>query len=202
MWTLLLERLHRIPSQLNGCFSGLIDRVPMRHIRSALRCKRLHHSNAVHRRAHMQFAQSTAKTVVLAAFLFAVSTTADADRLSTTSAWNRLSTADRQLLDDVEHRTFNYFRDSSSTKNGLAADHWPKDSGDYFASIAATGFALTSYGIGVERGWMKRKEAVQRTLATLKFLTSAKQGNEPNASGFHPWFFLPLPGHGQRPTLR
>jgi hypothetical protein len=130
-----------------------------------------------------------AKTAVVAALLFAVST-ARADRLSTTSAWNRLSTGDRQLLDDVEHRTFEYFRDSSNTKNGLAADHWPKEgSGDYFASIAATGFALTSYGIGVERGWMKRKEAIRRTLATLKFLASAKQGEEANASGFHGFFY-------------
>src|SRR5262249_47251922 len=111
-------------------------------------------------------------------------------RGSITPAWNDLALADRQLLDDVEHRTFNYFRDSSSTKNGLAADHWPKgDRGDHFASIAATGFALTSYGIGVERGWMKRREAVQRTLTTLKFLASAKQGEEANASGFHGFFY-------------
>ena len=138
----------------------------------------------------MRLVQFTTNTVVFAEILFSFSTTARADRPSTTSAWNSLSVGDRQLLDDVEHRTFDYFRDSTSTKNGLAADHWPKDdSGDYFASIAATGFALTSYGIGVERGWMKRKEAVQRTLATLKFLTSAKQSEEPNASGFHGFFY-------------
>lgn len=138
----------------------------------------------------MRFLRAVAEAAIIAAILFALSTTARAERLSTTSAWNSLSAEDRQLLDEVEHRTFNYFRDSSSTKNGLAADHWPKsNTGDHFASIAATGFALTSYGIGVERGWMKRREAVQRTLATLKFLVSAKQGEEANASGFHGFFY-------------
>jgi len=130
---------------------------------------------------------------VVALFLasaFSVSVSGRSAQSPSTSAWNALATNDRQLLDDVEHRTFEYFRVSTSTTNGLAPDHWPKDnSGDYFASIAATGFALTSYGIGVERGWMKRKEAVQRTLATLKFLASAKQGDEVSASGFHGFFY-------------
>jgi len=107
-----------------------------------------------------------------------------------TDAWSALSKPDRSMLDDVERRTFDYFRDSTNPTNGLAADHWPKEhSGDYFASIAATGFALTSYGIGVERGWMKRNEAARRTLATLKFFKSAKTGDDVDASGNHGFFY-------------
>ncbi len=107
-----------------------------------------------------------------------------------TASWDALPANDRRMLDELEHRTFDYFRDSTSVTNGLAADHWPKENGgDYFASIAATGFALTSYGVGVERGWMKRAEAVRRTLATLKFLASAKQSDDANASGNHGFFY-------------
>ena len=35
------------------------------------------------------------------------------------------------------------------------------------ASIAAVGFALAVYPVGVERGWMTRAEAILRTLAVL-----------------------------------
>ena len=105
-------------------------------------------------------------------------------------AWSALTATDRKMLDELEHRTFDYFKDSSSTVNGLAPDHWPRDnSGEYFASIAATGFALTSYGIGVERGWMKRAEAVRRTLATLAFLKNANQSDAPDAAGNHGFFY-------------
>jgi hypothetical protein len=55
-----------------------------------------------------------------------------------TTAYAALSSSDKKTVDELERRTFNYFRDSSSVANGLAPDHWPKDgSGDYFASIAA-----------------------------------------------------------------
>ena len=84
-------------------------------------------------------------------------------------------------LDELEKRTFEYFRDSANTANGLVPDHWPQQpAGDYFSSIAAVGFGLTAYGIGVERGWMKRSEAVKRTLATLKFFHDAPQGDAAN----------------------
>ena len=130
-----------------------------------------------------------ALTFVLVSLISAVAIAAPAT-ISSTAGWDALAAPDRKMLDELEHRTFDYFRDSTNPTNGLAADHWPKDQGgDYFASIAATGFALTSYGIGVERGWMKRPEAVRRTLATLRFLTSAKQSDDANASGNHGFFY-------------
>src|SRR5450432_1526611 len=93
-------------------------------------------------------------------------------------------------LDDLEKRTFEYFRDSANPANGQIPDHWPQPpTGDYFSSIAAVGFGLTAYGIGVERGWMSRAEAVKRTLATLRFFHDAVQSDAADATGNHGFFY-------------
>jgi hypothetical protein len=47
--------------------------------------------------------------------------------------------------------------------------------------VAAVGFALTAYPIGVERGYVSRTEARQRALTTLRFMYQAPQG--PGATG-------------------
>jgi hypothetical protein len=90
------------------------------------------------------------------------------------------------LLDDLEQRTFRFFWDTTDTEKGLAHDRWPTQS---FSSVAAVGFALTAYPIGVERGWAPRAEAARRTLNTLRFFHDAPQG--PQASGVtgHKGFF-------------
>src|SRR3546814_9945887 len=54
-----------------------------------------------------------------------------------------------------------------------------------FASIAAIGFALTAYPIGVENGWVSRRQAVDRTLTTLEFLRDAEMGPGEDATGHH-----------------
>ena len=58
------------------------------------------------------------------------------------------------LFDDLEERTFRYFWDTADPATGLVPDRYPTPS---FASIAAVGFALTAYPIGVERGWVTRE---------------------------------------------
>ncbi len=101
-----------------------------------------------------------------------------------------LSKEQQATLDELEKRTFEYFRDSANAANGQMPDHWPERAGgDYFSSIASIGFGLTAYGIGVERGWMKRDEAVKRTLAALKFFHDAPQGDQADASGDHGFFY-------------
>ncbi|UYY57078.1 glucoamylase family protein [Sphingomonas sp. S2-65] len=78
-----------------------------------------------------------------------------------------------RLIDDVAERTFRFFWETTKPANGLAPDRWPSAG---FCSIAAVGFALTAYPIGVERGWISREAAAQRTLATLRFFWNAPQG--------------------------
>src|SRR4051812_31449303 len=56
---------------------------------------------------------------------------------------------DRALLDDVEHRTFDFFWTTADPRTSLVPDRHPTPS---FSSIAAVGFGLTAYAIGAERG--------------------------------------------------
>jgi hypothetical protein len=93
-------------------------------------------------------------------------------------------------LDELEKRTFEFFRDSSNAANGQVPDHWPQEpNSEYFSSIAAIGFGLTAYGIGVERHWMTRTEAAKRTLATLRFFHDAPQSDASDATGNHGFFY-------------
>jgi hypothetical protein len=91
------------------------------------------------------------------------------------------------FLDDLEERTFRWFWDVTDSTNGLTRDRWPTPS---FHSIAATGFALTSYPIGVERGWVSREAAARRTVTTLRFLWTAPQDSTASgATGWHGLFY-------------
>lgn len=92
-----------------------------------------------------------------------------------------LSPADEQFLDDLQRRTFLFFWETTNPENGLTFDRWPSQSP---SSIAAVGFGLTAYGIGVERGWVARDDAAERTLATLRFFSQAPQSEAAKASGY------------------
>jgi hypothetical protein len=91
------------------------------------------------------------------------------------------------LIRDLQERTFRYFWDTTDPETGLAPDRWPTPS---FASIAAVGFALTAYPIGVNNGWITRDQARTRTLATLRFFATAPQGDgQSDASGYKGFFY-------------
>ena len=72
------------------------------------------------------------------------------------------------LFDDIEKRTFEFFWATANPANGLVPDRYPSQSP---ASVAAVGFALTSYKIGADRGYVTREHSRQRTLATVRFRT-------------------------------
>jgi hypothetical protein len=68
--------------------------------------------------------------------------------------WAKAITArvsDSRLLSDIEHRTFSFYWERVNHGNGLMADRWSTPSA---CSITGTGFALTAWPIGVERGWI------------------------------------------------
>jgi hypothetical protein len=91
------------------------------------------------------------------------------------------------LFDDIQARTFRYFWELGNPGNGLVPDRHPSPSP---SSIAAVGFALTAYPIGVERGYITRDQAIARVLSTLRFFDSAPQGPEPEGtSGFRGFFY-------------
>jgi len=91
------------------------------------------------------------------------------------------------LIDELQERTFRFFWETTLPENGLVPDRWPTKS---FSSVAAVGFGLTAYPIGVERGWVTREQAVERVLATLAyFARDDLQGPEPAGRVGHMGFF-------------
>jgi len=84
-----------------------------------------------------------------------------------------MKTEDRDFLDDCAHRSFTYFLDHWNRHTGLVQDRAGLDgepSGKNVASIAATGFGLTSMCIAAARGWVPREQARLRVLLTLRYL--------------------------------
>jgi hypothetical protein len=90
------------------------------------------------------------------------------------------------LFKDIEKRTFQFFWDTTNEVNGMTPDRFPSRP---FASIAAIGFALTAYPIGIENGWVSRRQAVDRTLTTLEFLRDAKMGPQKEGTSGHRGFY-------------
>ncbi|MEP6508764.1 MAG: Tat pathway signal protein, partial [Gemmatimonadales bacterium] len=91
------------------------------------------------------------------------------------------------FLDTLELRTFNWFWERTNATNGLTPDRWPAKS---FSSVAAIGFALTAYPIGVERGYVSRDAAADRTLKTLKYMYNAPQGPQATSvTGYKGFFY-------------
>ena len=90
------------------------------------------------------------------------------------------------LVEDVARRAFRYFWETTDAATGLAPDRYPTSSP---CSIAAIGFALTAYAIGVTRGYVSRVEARRRTLTTLRFLRDLPQGPQPTGTGGYKGFY-------------
>ena len=90
----------------------------------------------------------------------------------------------RQLedLDRLQRDTFSYFWEMTNPDNGLVPDSSRTGAA---ASIAATGMALACYVVGVEHGWISRRQAVERILATLRTFA----GPQPRAVSERGFFY-------------
>lgn len=109
---------------------------------------------------------------------------------------HEFNTADEKLLDELQAAAFGYFTEYSNPANGLVADSSKPGS---YASIAATGFALSCYPVAAERGWLGRKQAAATTLKTLKFFAASRQGEDAQATGHKGFYYHFLDMHsGQR----
>ena len=90
------------------------------------------------------------------------------------------------LLTTLQKESFDYFIHQANPVNGLIRD---KTDPAAPASIAAVGMALTIYPIGVERGFMTRRAALDITLATLRFFTDSEQGTGATATGYKGFYY-------------
>jgi hypothetical protein len=91
-----------------------------------------------------------------------------------------------ETLKDVQRETFAYFVHEANPKNGLIADSTRPGSP---ASIAAVGLALSSYPVGVERGFITRTAARKRTLSTLRFFRDSVQSPAADATGYKGFYY-------------
>jgi len=100
--------------------------------------------------------------------------------------------SDEALLDRLQRAAFGYFLQTLNPANGLTADTSRENSP---CSIAVVGFALSAYPLAVERGWMARADAVERSLATLRFFHDSDQSVRPEATGYKGFYYHFLDMH-------
>ena len=92
-----------------------------------------------------------------------------------------------EQLQILQRNTFRYFWEETNADNGLIPDN--TSSAGIPASIAGVGFALASYPVAAERFFVSRAQAVERTLATLRFFWNAPQGATADATGHRGFFY-------------
>ncbi|MEP6908786.1 MAG: glucoamylase family protein [Pseudoxanthomonas sp.] len=93
---------------------------------------------------------------------------------------------DDGLLDYHQRLAFEYFLRNRNPANGLHADTSRVGSP---ISIAVVGFALASYPVAVERGWIAREEAVAHCVTALRFFHESDQSGAPEATGYKGFYF-------------
>jgi hypothetical protein len=97
-----------------------------------------------------------------------------------------LAPDDEHMLDVLQRAGFDYFLKQTHPRNGLVADTSRPGSP---VSIAVVGFALSVYPVAVERGWISRDDAVQRTLAALRFFSGSDQSGAVASTGYRGFYF-------------
>jgi hypothetical protein len=96
------------------------------------------------------------------------------------------SEADEEFIARFQRAAFGYFLENVNPSNGLVADTSRTNAP---ASIAVIGFALSCYPVAVVRGWMTRAQAVERTLATLRFFRKSEQSTAADATGYKGFYY-------------
>ena len=95
-------------------------------------------------------------------------------------------TVSPEVMKALQRKAFDYFVYESNQLNGLVVD---KTQAGAPSSIAAVGLALSSYPVGVERGFINRAQAIEQTLATLRFFRDSVQSTDPDATGYRGFYY-------------
>lgn len=99
-----------------------------------------------------------------------------------------LTSADQTFLDDLQHRSFQYFWEQGDPTTGLVPDRARINGTELdenhrnVASTAATGFGLTAICLATERNWITRSKARERVRNTLDYFAN-------RAFNSHGWFY-------------
>lgn len=95
---------------------------------------------------------------------------------STTTTENVIS--DEAMLDSVQRRTFNYFWDGAEPISGMARERYNVD-GKYpqndmnIVTSGGSGFGIMAILSGIDRGYITRKEGLDRMIRIVDFLEKA-----------------------------
>jgi len=98
----------------------------------------------------------------------------------------RLSSEDEAMLDSIQQKTFLFFMDERHPEWGIVKDRaaaWAP------SSIAATGFGIACFAIGVERKWITREQAARITLDILSFFMNSDQTGDKNGIGYKGFYY-------------
>lgn len=89
-------------------------------------------------------------------------------------------------IDELQRRTFLYFWELADSNNFQVPDRYPTLT---FSSVAATGFGLSSYLVGIERGYVSREAAAERVVRTLRVLHQLPEGEGASGIASYKGFF-------------
>jgi hypothetical protein len=89
-----------------------------------------------------------------------------------------ISKVDSDLLDKVQQQTFNYFWEAGEPTSGGARERFHPDgvygvNGGYIVTSGGTGFGIMATLVGIERGFITRKEGYDRLKKLTNFLETS-----------------------------
>jgi hypothetical protein len=91
----------------------------------------------------------------------------------------RLSAEDDAFLEDLSRRSFLFFWEQADATTGIVRDRSGTDGGPSanesareIGSIASVGFGLSGMCIAAERGWLPRRQVIERARHTLQFFAA------------------------------
>ncbi len=90
------------------------------------------------------------------------------------------------MLDSIQQKTFQFFLKEHHPDWGIVKDRTTQQAP---ASIAATGFGIPSFAIGVERKWITREKAAEITLNILKFFNGSVQSTDKKVTGYKGFYY-------------
>jgi hypothetical protein len=109
-------------------------------------------------------------------------------RVTTPARAYTLTADDDRFLEDLSHRTFNFFWEQADPATGIIRDRAKtdgsaaSDTARDIGSIASVGFGLSGLCIAAERGWQPRPRAIERAELTLRWFAERMTQE-------HGWFF-------------
>lgn len=99
---------------------------------------------------------------------------------------NKSLVDEEKFIDSLQYYSFKYFINEINPLNGLVKDRSTEDSP---SSIAAVGFAIPIWAIGVEHNWISRDMAVELTHKLMNFFLNSEQSTEVDATGYNGFYY-------------